>query len=135
MEIALISSKDSLVDIIGQLKKYLEKEIMNIEVVAEYAESALEIPKVAKNFRGCKLILIFAMLEKGNYKLATIAKYLVDFEMKSDSKVILALEEYLEKEGEPDLDELKESLYKKYRKLIMETLYSKEQLKEAGKKF
>jgi len=134
MELALVSSADSLTDIFPELEAFLKEEIMYVTVNSFYAPSALEIPLQVKECLDRKLIFVFLIVKKETADHAIMKEKLLDIEMnpKCESQIAIGIEIYEDKE---DADSEKEELVQKWGNYILDRLYHEEKFKpgyEAG---
>lgn len=127
MQIALVTSKDSALDILPELKKSLEHEIINVEVELHYAKSATEIPATVSHLNGRELIFAFCMFSKNDFRASVILQKLIDLEIQLNIPIVKGIEISEETELQPgELDAEKPSLAAKWLAEILQTLFPDE---------
>lgn len=134
MEIALISSADSLTDIFPEMEKFIKEEIMYVDVRSFYTPSTLEIPLLVKDCLDKKLIFVFLIAPKETPDHAIMKEKLLEIEMnpECESQIAIGIEIAESKEH---AESEKEDLVQKWGNYILDRLYHEEKFKpgyEAG---
>ncbi|MFH1256853.1 MAG: hypothetical protein V1494_06205 [Candidatus Diapherotrites archaeon] len=128
MRIAIISSKDSSLDLTEAMQEFLETEIINAEAEVFVLPGALDIPGKAKRLGDeFELIVVCFFYSEGEESgtVSVLLEKLVDVEVASGVQVIKAVDET---SAENDSDEReteteKKRLLKKWGELIIESLF------------
>ena len=84
MRIALVSSNDSEINVISEIKEYLTSKITNLDVSDFVVDSVLDIPKKVSSLHDYDLIFISYFYEEDSNQIEVVLTKLIDFEISSD---------------------------------------------------
>jgi len=129
MRIVCISSKDSLYDVINELKEKLEKEIANTDVELHYVQRHLDIPANVLQVKEADLIFVFVGYEELDLEVKTTMERLVDVDMKTDIRIVKAFEEVGVTEDDEERKVKEKELADKWVAEITSLLFHPERLK------
>ncbi len=131
MNIALLTTAESMLDILPELSEFLRSEIINAEVGIHYLPTLLEVPAGIKSMRDYDLVVFFHMYYYDDYRLEELTEKLMGLEMELGIKIILAAERSEDEElseGEA-LEAEKKSLVAKWGRYILDRLFHEEKFK------
>ncbi len=84
MRVALVSSNDSEINIISEIKEYLASKITNLDVSDFVLDSVLDIPKKVSSLHDYDLIFISFFYGEDSNQVEVVLTKLIDFEISSD---------------------------------------------------
>ncbi len=119
MRLALLSSEDSAFDISKELRAFLEKEIVNVEVEEVRLPHMLDIPVWVKDNPGCDLYFVFVVYKRPKVEVKVLLEKLVSLEMEEKPRILKAVSKLAE-----DWD--KDELVAKWSKKLLRALFGAE---------
>ena len=84
MRVALVSSNDSEINVIPEIKEYLASKITNLDVSDFVLDSVLDIPKKVSSLHDYDLIFISFFYGEDSNQVEVVLTKLIDFEISSD---------------------------------------------------
>lgn len=126
MEIALVTSAESEIDILPELGRLLQGEIANTKVQIFYSPTTLEIPVLVKGLTEFDFVFVFLLVEKEAKDIAIVKEKVLGLEMRFGMKVAIAVETF---EDADEIEASKDALVKKWGKYILDRLFHAEKFR------
>ena len=118
MNISLISVKESEINFLSQLKKYISSKIINVNVSITIVDSVLDLPKKLHEQENTDLIFVCYYYAEDSNEIKVMLEKLVDFEIKTGKSIVKAIK----KQKEDDINEDEQELAERFGKMIVKKL-------------
>lgn len=135
MRIFLVSDSKTGINFFPQLEGLLRARIADAEIEQVFVPFPEDVPAAVNNIlEEADLVFVFVLYEELDYKVKMLTEKLVDIDMKSETKIVKAVEETWIDTVEPMLmEQEKEKLAEKWADFIVDRLFKPDSFKPKEK--